>query len=162
ILRVGMIARMNTWAKNHKLFLQAAARISANVPNVQFVLVGDGPLRVELEKEAASLGIAQQTLFLGDRRDIPAILASLDVSVLPSDSESLSNSIIESMAVGVPVVASNVGGNPELLGDGRGLLVKLGSEQALADALTKILLDANLRADLGTKSRRFAADHFTI
>jgi glycosyltransferase involved in cell wall biosynthesis len=162
VLRVGMIARMNTWAKNHKLFLQAAAKVSARVPDVQFVLVGDGPLRAELEQETQRLGIAAQTLFLGDRRDIPAILASLDVSVLPSDSESLSNAIIESMAAGVPAIASDVGGNPELLGHGRGLLVKPGDEQALADAMASVLLDAGRRAAMGENGKKFAAENFTI
>ena len=161
-LRVGMIARMNTGAKNHKLFLQAAARVVAHIPSVQFVLVGDGPLRDELEREAERLGIASQALFLGDRRDVSALLASLDVSVLPSDSESLSNSIIESMAAGVPVVASNVGGNPELLGDGRGLLFGVGNEQSLADALVKLLLDPGLRASLGDRARKFVGENFTI
>jgi glycosyltransferase involved in cell wall biosynthesis len=103
-----------------------------------------------------------QTLFLGDRRDIPAILASIDVSVLPSDSESLSNAIIESMAAGVPAIASDVGGNPELLAEGRGVLVKPGAEQALAEAMSNVLLNENLRATLGANARKFAAENFTI
>ena len=106
-----MIARMNAQSKNHKMFLRAAARLCGRFPDVEFVLVGDGPLRPELEREAESLGLKAQVSFLGDRQDIPAVLASLDVCVLPSSSESLSNAILESMAAGVPVVASRVGGN---------------------------------------------------
>ena len=105
VLRVGMIARMNTRAKNHHLFLRVAARLCERFPALQFVLVGDGPLRHELEREADDRGLGRTVLFLGDRRDIPAVLASLDISVLPSGSESLSNVILESMAAGVPVVA---------------------------------------------------------
>jgi glycosyltransferase involved in cell wall biosynthesis len=162
LLRVGMIARMNTPAKNHSLLLRAAARLRGKLPFLEFVLVGDGPLRGELENEAERLGIRDQVLFLGDRRDIPSILASLDLSVLPSSSESLSNAIIESMAAGVPVVASNVGGNPELVTESRGTLVPLNDEQALADAIEHILRDAPLRIELGRNAKQFAQANFTI
>ena len=137
-----MIARMNTRAKNHSIFLRAAARLHAKYPNLEFVLAGDGPLRGQLEQEAQSLGLGDRAIFLGDRRDIPAVLASLDVSVLPSQSESLSNSILESMAAGVPVVATNVGGNPELITSERGFLVEPDNDSALADALDRLLRDS--------------------
>jgi glycosyltransferase involved in cell wall biosynthesis len=90
-LRVGMIARMNADYKNHRGFLRVAERLGARFPNAEFVLVGDGPMRPELERQAANLGIAGRVQFLGDRRDVTAVLASLDVSVVPSSSESLSN-----------------------------------------------------------------------
>src|ERR1700688_2825496 len=106
-----MIARMKTNSKNHLGFLRAASRLHASFPDAEFLLAGDGPLRKELEAEATSLGIGDRALFLGDRRDVPSVLASLDLSVVPSDSESLSNVILESMAAGVPVVATRVGGN---------------------------------------------------
>jgi glycosyltransferase involved in cell wall biosynthesis len=162
LLRVGIIARMNTPAKNHRLLLQAAAQLRGKFPALEFVLVGDGPLRPELEREAEKLEIRDQVLFLGDRRDIPEVLASLDVSVLPSASESLSNAIIESMAAGVPVVASRVGGNPELVTEARGALVAPDQPQALADAIERILLDAPLRSELGRSAKQFAQANFTI
>jgi len=162
VLRVGMVARMNTLSKNHKLFLHAAARIASQFPGAQFVLVGDGPLRPELEKGAERLGLGPRAVFLGDRRDIPAVLASLDVSVLPSDSESLSNAILESMAAGVPVIASDVGGNPELLGHGRGLLVNPGSEEALVQAMASLLRDEGLRTQISEKAGGFAVENFSV
>jgi L-malate glycosyltransferase len=162
VLRVGMIARMNTPSKNHCLLLDAAARLRGKFPALEFVLVGDGPLRAELESEAEKLGVRGQVLFLGDRRDIPEVLASLDLSVLPSASESLSNAIIESMAAGVPVVASRVGGNPELVTEARGMLVAPDQPQALADAIERILRDAPLRNDLGRNAKQFAQANFTI
>jgi L-malate glycosyltransferase len=162
LLRIGMIARMNTEAKNHRLLLQAAARLCPKFPGLQFVLVGDGPLRPELEGFAEKLGISDRVLFLGDRRDISAVLASLDLSVLPSASESLSNAIIESMAAGVPVVASSVGGNPELVTDARGALAPPDQPQALADAIERILQDAPLRNELGRNAKAFAQANFTI
>ncbi|HEX8811899.1 MAG TPA: glycosyltransferase, partial [Terracidiphilus sp.] len=113
VLRVGMIARMNSRSKNHDLFLRMAARLQSRFPALQFVIVGDGPLRSELERNAEELGLGGHVYFLGDRQDAPAVLASIDVSLVPSRSESLSNVVLESMAAGVPVVAFRVGGNSE-------------------------------------------------
>ena len=161
VLRVGMVARMNSEAKNHRVFLQATAKLAATFPQVEFVLAGDGPLRASLEAQAAALGIAARVRFLGDCRDIPAVMASLDLTLAPSDSESLSNAIIESMAAGVPVVASNVGGNPELVNQERGLLVPARDPQALCDAAAQLLSDNFYRERLGRNSRQFAADHFS-
>ena len=161
ILRVGMIARMNTRAKNHVLFLQAASRLREKFPHVEFLLAGDGPLRGELQQEAARLGVAGQVRFLGDQRNIPSVLASLDVSVLPSASESLSNAILESMAAGVPVVASRVGGNPELVNEERGILFAPDGEEDLAASIAKLLSDEACRNALGRNARRFAQANFT-
>jgi glycosyltransferase involved in cell wall biosynthesis len=157
VLRVGMIARMNSEAKNHRVFLRAPEKLAQQFPGTEFVLAGDGPLRASLEAEAASLGIADRVVFLGDRRDIPAVMASLDVTVVPSDSESLSNVILESMAAGVPVVATDVGGNPELLSDQRGILVPVRDADALVQATARLLNDEQYRQHLGRSSRQFAS-----
>lgn len=162
LLRVGMIARMNTPAKNHSLFLRAAARLRQEFPQTEFVIAGDGPLRPQLEAEAAKLGLGEKVRFLGDCRDLPAILASLDVSVLPSVSESLSNAILESMAAGIPVVASEVGGNPELVSDHRGILVPVNDESTLAAALARMLREGDLRRRMGLNCRQFACENFTL
>jgi glycosyltransferase involved in cell wall biosynthesis len=161
-LRVGMIARMNSVAKGHRNFIRAAAQIRNEHERVEFVLAGDGPLRKELERYADELGLAGRILFLGDRRDVPAVLASLDVSVVPSSSESLSNVIIESMAAGVPVVANRVGGNPELIDEDRGILVNAGDDQALANAIERLLRDAMMRRHITENAQRFAKANFTI
>ncbi len=162
ILRVGMIARMNAKYKNHSLFLRAAARVRREFADLQVVLVGDGPLRPELEREAAQLGLQENAIFLGDRRDISATLAGMDVSVVPSVSESLSNVMLESMAAGVPVVAGAVGGNIELAGEERAILVPVGDEEALAAALQRLLEDRLFRSAMGRKGRQFAQEHFSI
>jgi glycosyltransferase involved in cell wall biosynthesis len=161
-LRIGMIARMNTRSKNHSSLLRSFARLRNEMPRVELVLAGDGPFRADLEREARHLGIASSVQFLGDRRDIPAIFASVDVSVLPSVSESLSNSIIESMAQGVPAVAARVGGNAELVSEERGILVPPGDEPALASALVRLLKDDALRTTMGAKARSFALANFTV
>jgi L-malate glycosyltransferase len=161
-LRVGMIARMNARSKNHHAFLTAAARIKDRHPEVEFVLVGDGPLREGLEQEAEKLGLGDRVRFAGHRQDIQAVLASLDITVLPSASESLSNAIIESMAAGVPVVAYRVGGNPELVGEDRGILLDPSDEAGLATAMERLLADTPMRRECGRHGRRFAQEHFTI
>jgi len=162
LLRVGMIARMNTQSKNHRLFLRAAARLHARFSGLEFVLAGDGPLRPQLERDAADLGIRDSVHFLGDRRDIAAVLASIDISVLPSESESLSNVIIESMAAGVPVLATRVGGNAELIDPTRGVLVPPNDEQSLAEEMERVLRDPAMRAELARNAKTFAELHFTI
>jgi len=161
-LRVGMIARMNASYKNHRSFLRTAACLAARVRGVQFVLVGDGPLRPELERQAEELGIRDRVQFLGDRRDIPAVLAALDVSVVPSDSESLSNVVLESMAAGVSVVATSVGGNIELVSEERGLLVPPNDERALAAAIERLLRSPALRATLAQNAREFVQANFSM
>lgn len=158
--RVGMIARMNAHYKGHENFLRAVARLRARFPQLEVLLIGDGPLRPGLERETENLGIRDQVQFLGDRRDIAALLACLDISVVPSSSESLSNVILESMAAGVPVVATRVGGNAELL-EGRGSLVPYGDDRALAEALDRLLRDPALRSELAIKARQFAEQKFS-
>ena len=161
-VRVGMVARMNHRYKNHSGFLRIAAQIHKRMPKAEFLLVGDGPLRQELEREAASHGLAASAIFLGDRRDIPAVLASIDVAVNTSDSESLSNVILEAMAAGLPAVAYDVGGNSELLSAQRGTLIPAGNETAFADAVQNLLTDSALREQLGGNARQFAQENFTL
>ena len=162
VLRVGMVARMNHRYKNHSGFLRIAAQVHRRTPDAEFVLVGDGPLRPELEKEASSLGLGASAIFLGDRQDMPAVLASLDVAVLTSDSESLSNVILEAMAAGLPVVAYSVGGNSELLSHQRGALIPAGNETSFADAVEKLLADSALREQLGRNALQFAKENFSL
>jgi L-malate glycosyltransferase len=162
VVRVGMIARMNLREKNHALFLRVAAGLHSRFPNLEFVLVGDGPLRPELEQEAATLGLGDKAIFLGDRRDIPSVLAALDLTVQPSASESLSNVILESMAMGVPVVANRIGGNCELLAENRGVLVPPNNREAFIAALGQLVCDAAMRECMGRNAREFALANFTL
>ena len=162
VVRLGMVARMNHRYKNHSGFLRIAQQIRQRIPDAEFVLVGDGPLRQELEREAASLGHGASAIFLGDRQDMSAVLASLDVAVNTSDSESLSNVILEAMAAGLPVVAYDVGGNSELLTAERGALISAGNETGFADAVEKFLADSGLRQQLGANARQFAQENFSL
>jgi len=163
VMRIGMIARMNERAKNHGLFLRSAAGVASRFPLAEFVLVGDGPLRKEWEELARQLGIGLQTHFLGDRHDITQVLAAVNVVVSPSRSESLSNAILEAMAAGRPVVATRVGGNPELVRDREtGLLVTPEDAGALAAALETVLASPDLAREWGQNARRIAQANFTL
>lgn len=160
MLRVGIIARMNAEYKNHRGFLRMAKLLIGRVPNVQFVVVGDGPLRAELEREAAGLSLHGNVQFLGDRRDVNAVLRSLDVAVVPSVSESLSNVMLESMAAGVPVLATAVGGNVELGQNGRAILVPVNDDQTMAEQLARLLEDDGLRLRMSETAREFVKGNY--
>ena len=163
VTRIGMIARMNERAKNHGLFLRAAAGVASRFPLAEFVLVGDGPFRKDWEQLAQQLGIGPRTHFLGERHDITLALAALDVVVSPSRSESLSNTILEAMAAGRPVVATRVGGNSELVRDREtGLLVAPEDEHALANALETVLASPDLAREWGENARRIANANYTL
>ena len=162
ILRVTMVARMNAHYKNHAGFLRIAAEVHKHMPHAEFLLVGDGPLRAEIEQQSAALGLGGRVTFLGDRRDIPAILASTNLAVLTSDSEGLSNVILEAMAAGVPVIAYAVGGNPELVNADRGALIPAGNESEFASAICRVLVDHSLRREQGRNARRFAEENFSL
>ncbi len=162
-LCVGMIGRMNSPVKNHAGFLRAAARLAHKFPAAEFLLVGDGPLRPELERMAHSLGIGDRVKFLGERHDIAAVLAAMDISVVPSHSESLSNVILESMAAAKPVVATCVGGNPELVRHGEtGLLVTPRDDESLVKALELLLSQPTLRTEWGQRARQLARANFSL
>ena len=162
-LRIGMIARMNDPCKNHVVFLRAASRLAAEFPSIEFLLVGDGSLRTSLEDISRQLGLAERTRFLGVRDDIPAIMASMDISVLPSTSESLPNAVLESMAASLPVVATEVGGIPELVREGEtGFLIPPNDEDRLANALRALVMHPRLRTQFGKRARSLARDTFSM
>jgi glycosyltransferase involved in cell wall biosynthesis len=119
--------------KGHDVLLAAASRILRWFPAARFQLVGDGPLRPALEQQAAALGLGDRVDFLGHRDDVADLLRASDVFAFPSLMEAFPNAVMEAMSHGVPVVASNVGGIPELVTDRRnGLLVPPGDAAALA------------------------------
>lgn len=160
---VGMIANFNFEIKGHRYFIEAAKRISADVPNVEFLLIGDGALRERFEKLSEELGVWKRMHFLGKRNDIPDILSILDVSVLCSTNEGFSNVILESMASGKPVVATDVGGSPEMVMDGvTGCLVPPADSGALARAIIDLLKNPNKAEEMGAEGRRRVHEMFTV
>jgi glycosyltransferase involved in cell wall biosynthesis len=159
---VGIVANL-TPVKGHADLLAAAARVVAQAPDVRFVLVGDGPLRGELEAQARSLGIADRVVMTGQRGDVRDLLGALDVAVLSSHTEGMSNVVLEYMAAGLPVVATAVGGNPEVIEDGRtGRLVPPRDAPAMAGALLALLTDRAAAARLGQAAQRHIREHLTL
>jgi glycosyltransferase involved in cell wall biosynthesis len=158
---VGMVANLRP-VKNPAAFVRTAALLRQSHPDVRFRLAGDGELRPQLEALAANLGVSDRCLFHGSVRDVPGFLAGLDVAVLCSDSEGLSNSLLEYMAAGLPVVATAVGGNPELVRDGReGLLVPPRDGRRLAGEVARLLDDPALARRLGANARARVERHYS-
>ena len=157
-----VFSRLNRM-KGIEYFLEASVSVSRRFPDARFVIAGDGNNRHELEEYAAHLGVASKTVFTGFRTDLPDILQEAAVSVLPSLSEGLSNSLLESMAAGLPVVATNVGGNPEIVDDEvSGLLVPPRDSAALATAMARILEDPALAGRFGRAGRRRVHEVFSM
>lgn len=148
------IARLHP-VKGHSYLLTAAARVLQTRPDTQFLVVGDGPLRQELEKLAAALGISARVRFTGYYPEIADIYAVTDIVCLPSLMEGMGLVLIEAMAFGRPVVASRVGGIPEVVEDKvTGLLVPPADADRLADALLTLLQDPSQAALLGKNGRQ--------
>jgi len=159
---VGTVGRLVP-VKDQASLLAAIALLAQRGVCTTVVLAGDGPLRPDLEAKAASLGLADRVKMLGHRPDVEAVLAALDVFVLPSVSEGLSNTILEAMASGLPVVATRVGGADELVEEGTtGLLVEPGDPKALGLAIEQLVSDPARRADMGNKARQRAESEFGL
>ena len=140
--------------KNHRRFLQAAQRIHQRIPAAQFVIVGDGPTRADLESYAHTLGIQTVTHFLGTRSNIAEILQACDVFLLTSDNEAAPVSILEAMSTGLPVVAPRVGSIPEMVADGEsGYLVERDPDQ-FANRTLAVLEDPRRAQQMGRAGRR--------
>jgi glycosyltransferase involved in cell wall biosynthesis len=138
---VGVVARLEP-EKGHPTLLEAWQRVLLQVPYAYLLVVGEGSRYDTLAAQAADLGILERVVFAGRRDDIPAITAALDVAVLPSYREAQGLTVLEAMALSRPVVASNVGGIPEMIEDGvTGLLVPPHDPDALAAAIVRLLCD---------------------
>jgi glycosyltransferase involved in cell wall biosynthesis len=159
---VGLVSNLNEPIKRVDLFLEAAHLVHRARPEARFVIVGDGPMRGSLEAQAASLGIRERVNFVGSVLDAPNWVKSFAVGVSSSDSEGLSNAIMEFMAAGVPTVARNVGGNAELVVDGEtGVLVDSDRPAAIAEAILRLLREPSTRRCMGARARRAATANYS-
>ncbi|MCM2255756.1 MAG: glycosyltransferase, partial [Vicinamibacteria bacterium] len=162
---VAVFARLNR-LKGIEYFLEAAAILRAQFEDARFLVVGDSiseAYRADLEARARDLGLGERVVFAGFRSDVPELLREVSVSVLPSLAEGLSNVVLEAMAAGVPVVATSVGGTPEMLDDGvQGLLVPPRDAPALARAIGALLSDPTRRQAMGQAGRARAMARFSL
>ena len=165
---VGIVAGLRG-IKGQKYFLDAAHEVHKAHPKTQFLIVGTHLKGDEdyswpkLEDYATKLGVSEKVIYLGLRKDVPYIMSLLDVSVLSSLSEGFSNTILESMAAGKPVVATDVGGNPEAIVDGEtGFLVPPKDPKALAKEIIRLLENKPLAQKMGSAGRERVRQYFTL
>jgi glycosyltransferase involved in cell wall biosynthesis len=161
-LLVGVVGRLSEEKGGVDLLVRAVARLHKTEPSVRLLVVGDGPMRAGLEGLASKVTEGLVT-FTGTRSDVARLLGAMDVFALPSLSEALPLVVLEAMSAGLPVVATRVGGVPEVVDDGvTGLLLAPGSEDALYWALRRLGAAPNLRAQLGRAGQAHVKAHFTI
>lgn len=148
----------NLWpVKGHRTLLEAIDIVRQERPDARFALIGDGPEREPLQARASA-----SVAFLGTRYDVPAILARADAFCLPSLAEGLPNAVMEAMAARLPVVASAVGGVPELVGEENGFLAEPGDPRSLATQLLRLLRDPRQASELGAQGRRKIEREFSL
>ena len=159
---VGVVGNLYP-VKGHQYLIEGIPAVLKKCPNTSFVFAGRGQLEKELKDQVHRLGLDERVHFLGLRQDISTILALLDVFVLPSLSEGLSMAILEAMMAGKPVIATRVGGNPEIVLDGEtGFLVPPRDSQTLADQLVTLLTDKEQAAQFAARGKRRAEEQFSL
>ena len=147
--------------KGLEYFIQSAVQVRRAMPKVRFWIAGDGMLRKKLEALVRKLGLEETVTLLGHQDDIAAIMAASDVFIMPSLGESFANALLEAMALAKPVIATSVGGIPEVVRDGEtGWLVPPRQPAALAEAVLQVLRDPDGAARIATRGRDFVASRF--
>ncbi len=153
---IGTVGRLQP-VKDHALLLRAFAKVRMQVPEAVLAVVGDGPLRAALETQAEQAGISDAVRFMGDRHDVPRLLTGMDVFALSSASEGYSIALLEACAAGLPIVATDVGGNREIVRDGvNGRLVPAADVAALATALIALLRGGDEAGRMGRAGQSWA------
>ena len=149
--------------KGHRYLIKAFAAAHHSLPNARLLLIGEGPLRPAIAADIESTGLANEIRLLGQTEQIEMVLAAADLSVLPSLTEGMSNSLLEAMAAGLPVIATAVGGNRDLIENGVcGILVPPRDSGALAAAISRLARDPELRGHLGSAARIKVQQDYSI
>ena len=159
---VGTIGRLVP-VKNYKFLITAFSLLKKTFSDVTLLFIGDGPLRKSLQSTVNSQNLEKNVIFAGERNDVAAMLRIMDVFVLPSLSEGMSNTILEAMASGLPVVASNIGNNSKLIKDGEtGVLVSINEPNQLSNAISGILSNPIKSITMGEAGYAYAKNCFSI
>lgn len=147
--------------KGHRYLLDALPEVLKNFPNLVVLFIGDGELKAALQNRTLELGLKNNVLFLGNRQDVPTLLAASDLFILPSLWEGLPMALIEAMASGLPVIATQVSGTSQVMIHGEtGLLVKPGNSSELAHAIKELLSNTSLSMQMGDAARQRVEIHF--
>jgi len=161
-LLIGTVGRLDP-VKDFPTLMKGFRQIKDSFSGAKLVIVGDGPVRSNLSRLGEELGLDSSLIWLGERNDIPELLRSFDIFVQTSIFEGMSNTILEAMASSLPIIATDTGGNPEVVSNGEnGILVPVGGVTELSVALQKYLSDPVLRYKHGSNSRRRAIDCFDL
>jgi sugar transferase (PEP-CTERM/EpsH1 system associated) len=161
---IGMVSRLNA-TKDLLTLARAFERLarSAAEAKLKLVMVGEGEERKKIEQFAAEHDLQRQILLTGTRHDVPRLLRTMDAFALPSLSEGLSGAILEAMCAGLPVVATAVGANPELVSEGEsGFLIEPGDDAAMAERLSRLIADRDLARNFGLAGRRRIEQHYSL
>jgi glycosyltransferase involved in cell wall biosynthesis len=159
---IGTVGRL-VERKGHYDLLEAWPGILEEKPNAILLLVGDGPEREGLQRRAKELDCSDSVIFTGERDDVPDLLDLMDVFVFPSHYEGLPGALIEAMVAGLPIIATPVNGNSELIeGEKTGLFVPPQSAEAISERVLELLNDCNLKEELGCEAARYARREFTV
>jgi len=159
---VGIIAALEE-RKGHRYLLEAAAMLKRHGHRIKYLVAGEGPVRRQLEDRVKALNLGDEVRFCGFVSDAPAFLSEIDIFILPSLYEGLGVAVLEAMAAGKPVIASRVGGLPELVADGEtGLLVAPKNVEGLADAIARLADDKSLAREMGRKGAARARASFSL
>lgn len=160
--RVGLIGRLVP-IKGHRFLLDAVPQVVREIPDVSFLLVGEGPLRKDLEEQCRRLNILSSVFFLGDQGDVRFLIYEMDLVVLPSLNEGMGRVLLEAQAMGKPVIGTRVGGIPEVIQEGEtGLVVPPQDSKALAEAILALLKDPDRRRKMGEAAKRWVSQKFGV
>jgi glycosyltransferase involved in cell wall biosynthesis len=160
---VGLVATLDRPVKRLQDFISVAPFVLSVLPNTKFVVIGDGYLKDELVRQSKKLGVEESIIFFGSVKNPQSHISLFDIGVITSESEGLSNSIIEYMAAGIPVVATKTGGNPEIINDGlNGYLVPVGNITEMANRIIEILRNPEAAMKMGSNNRNKIKNEFSI
>ncbi len=160
--RIAIVGRLVP-VKAHSIALEALAMLSISCPSAEYLIIGEGPERAKLQRQAAVLGLSARVQFVGFRDDVQSVLRSCDLICMPSLSEGLPFAALEAATLGLPMVASNVGGLTQHFVDYKtARLVEPGSARLLAEALLWSFNNRAESAAIGLRARQFVADHFSL
>lgn len=157
---VGAIGRLVP-VKNHGLLLDAFSRALGKGVSLRLMIIGEGPERELLEETVGRLGLGSQVILTGERQDVDVLLNAMDIYVLSSLSEGMSLSLLEAMSMGLPIIATAVGGSVDLVQEQNGILVPSGDAEAMKDAIIRLASDFEARKRMGQASRASVLEHYS-
>ena len=159
IATVGRLSR----EKGHMLLLEAASKVIAQLPDLIFLIIGEGPFEKKLKDHAKKLGLSKYVLFTGFFDDLPSVLNLTDIFILPSTSEGMPMTLLEAMSASKPIIATSVGGVPEVVQDGKtGILLKTRNPTQMAKAITNLVNNKKAAVEMGRKGRQLVEKTYSI